>query len=374
MFTLHVRNLRALRQARWTPQPVSVLIGADGAGKTTLLLALRLLRVAYERGLPEAVRVVLGGSSNLKSWGAPEDEPVEIGLTIGEASWRLKLTPRQGSADYLSAERFMDGERELFSRDSLGNFSYGGERLEPSTHLGLRVLMDRGAHEPSLRRMASFIQGISVYYDPDLWTLRTQGSSTTEDRHLHARGTNALTLLRRWYQERAHRHRYQFVVEGLSAAFPNSVSELDFVEAGNTLVARIYRPGTELPSPLSNEANGVLQLLVLFCDVAAAEDGSVVAIDEPENSLHPYALRRFLDRTRRWARQHDLTVLLATHSTVLLDELSAHPEQVYVMKAPAAGEPVPTPLDKLCDREWLAGFKLGDLYAQGEIGSNEDEV
>jgi predicted ATPase len=373
-FTLYVRNLHALRHVSWTPETVSALIGANGTGKTTLLLTLRLLRVAYERGLPEAVRIVLGGSSNLKFWGAPEDEPVELGLDIGEASWRFTLTPREGSADYLSEERFMDGQRELFSRDSLGNFSYGGERLEPSPHLGLRVLMDRGAHEPSLRRVASFVQDISVYHDPDLWTLRVQGSSTTEDRHLHFRGANALTMLRRWYQERDNRHRYQFVIEGLSAALPNSVSELDFVAAGNTLVARIYKPGRELPSPLNSEANGVLQMLVLLCNVAAAERGSVVAIDEPENSLHPYALRRFLDRTRRWARQHDLTVLLATHSTVILDELSAHPEQVYVMMAPAEAAPMPTRLDMLCDREWLTGFKLGDLYEQGELGSNEDKA
>ena len=373
-FTLHVLNLRALRLAAWTPEWVSALIGANGAGKTTLLQTLRLLRVTYERGLPEAVRTVLGGSSNLKSWGASEEEPIEIGLDIDEASWRIALIPREGSVDYLTNERFTEGGREIFSRDTLGNFIYGGERIDSSPLTGLRVLIDRGVHEPALRKMASFLQGIAVYYDPDLWTLRMQGSSTTEDRYLHSRGTNALTLLRRWHQERANRDRYQFVVEGLRAAFPHTVSDLDFVEAGNTLVARIYRPNIELPSPLANEANGVLQLLVLLCDLATAKDGSVVAIDEPENSLHPFALRRFLDRTRRWAKQHNLTVLLATHSTVLLDELSATPEQVYVMKTSSHSESAPTRLDKLFDREWLASFKLGELYEQGEIGSNEDEA
>lgn len=371
-FTLHVRNLRALLEVNWTPKPVSALVGANGAGKTTLLQTLRLLRAAYEYGLPDAVKTVLGGSSNLKSWGAPEKEPLEIGLDIDEASWRIELISREGSVDYLTNERFMDGSREIFSRDSLGNFSYGAERLNPSPQTGLRVLMDRGAHEPALRRMASFLQGIAIYHDPDLWSLR-EGSRTTEDRQMHARGTNALTLLRRWYQDRTLRYRYQFVVEGLNAAFPGMVKDLDFVEAGTTLVARVFRPGMDLPSPLASEANGVLQFLVLICEVAAAEDGSVVAIDEPENSLHPYALRAFLRRANRWAAQHNLTVLLATHSTVLLDEFSAHPEQVYVMKAPVVGETQPTPLDKLCDPEWLAGFNLGTLYEQGEIGSNKDK-
>ncbi|OQW92722.1 MAG: hypothetical protein BWK79_14085 [Beggiatoa sp. IS2] len=377
-FTLHIRNLRALTRVDWSPELLSVIIGANGTGKTTLLFALKLLRVAYERGLPEAISQILGGSNNLKTWGISEEVPIEIGLEIGSAKWIVRLVAREGSVNYLTHECLTDKEREIFSRDTLGTFLHGGKQIELTPEqqklLGLRVLMDRGVIEPALRKVSLFLQRIAVYHDPDLWTLRHQGSKTSEDRILHSRGVNAISLLRRWYQDRINHDRYRFVVEGLATAFPNTFKELDFIEAGNTLVARIYCPGRELPSPLADEANGVLQLLILFCTIAGTEDESVVAIDEPENSLHPYALRAFLRRTSRWARQHKLTVLLATHSTVLLDELSATPEQVYVMKANEPDGFVPTRLDQLCDREWLKDFKLGDLYEQGEIGSNEDEV
>ncbi len=369
-FTLHIRNLRVLKQVDWSPRQLSVIIGANGTGKTTLLLILKLLRLAYERGLPEAVSIVLGGSSHLKTWGINEDEPIEIGLDIDTVSWRIQLVPREGSVSYLTNERFTEQNREIFCRDGLGEFSYRGERIEPDSRLGLRMLMDRGVYEPALRKVASFIQHIAVYHDPDLINLR-QGSNTSEDRILHTRGINALALLRRWYQDHTNLHRYKFVVEGLAAAFPNTVEKLDFVEEGNTVVARIYPPNQDFPSPLANEANGVIQLLVLFCDVASAENESVVAIDEPENSLHPYALRAFLRWTSQWVRQHNLTVLLATHSTVILDELSTTPEKVFVMKAP--NDSIPMRLDELYNHEWLESFKLGDLYEQGEIGSNEDE-
>ena len=56
MLTLHVQNLRALRLVRWPLAGVSVRTGANGAGKTTASLALRTLRAAFERGLPEAAR------------------------------------------------------------------------------------------------------------------------------------------------------------------------------------------------------------------------------------------------------------------------------------------------------------------------------
>jgi len=372
-FALHIRNLRVLKQVDWTPSQLSVIIGANGMGKTTLLLVLKFLRLAYERNLPEAVSIVLGGSSNLKTWGTNEDEPIEIGINIDTVNWKIQLVPRDGSEGYLTNERFTEQNQEVFYRDGLGEFSYRGERIEPDLKLlGLRVLMDKGVHEPALRKVALFLQRITVYREPDLSSLR-RGSNISEEHILHTRGGNALALLRRWHQDNTNRHRYKFVVEGLAAAFPNTVEELDFDGAGNTIVARTYPPGQEFSCLLADEANGVTQLLVLFCDIANAENESIVAIDEPENSLHPYALRTFLRRTNRWARQHNLTVLLATHSTVLLDELSATPEKVYVMKANEPNDPIPIRLDKLCNREWLEGFELGDLYKQGEIGSNEDE-
>lgn len=374
IFSIFVNNLRALRNVNWSPEPpVTVLIGANGAGKTTLLQTLKLLSLAYQRGLPEAVSIVLGGSSNLRTWGINEEEPIEIGLEIGEVSWRIHLMEREGSVDNLNKETLFERGQEVFSRNSLGEFIYLGERIESSQQLGLRALMDRGVHDSALRRIAIFLQNISVYHEPDLWTLRHKGSDTTDDRNLSSRGNNALSLLRRWHQERAHHHRYLFVIEGLAAAFPNTFEAIDFVEAGNTLVARVYQPGKETPSPLSDEANGVLQLLILFCEIAGGERESVIAIDEPENSLHPYALRAFLRRTIRWAREHNITVLLATHSTVLLDELTGSPEQIYVMKKPNFGEFMPSRLDQFCNQEWLEGFKFGDLYELGEIGSNEDE-
>lgn len=372
-FMLHVRNIRALRQVNWTPESLSLIIGANGVGKTTLLLIFRFLRVAYERGLSDAVTNVFGGVGNLRSWGISEEEPMELGLDIGDVSWRIQLMLHNGTVDNLAKEHLSDGGRKIFFRDSLGDLSYNGNRIESRSKLGLRALMDRGVHEPSLRSIALFLHRISVFYDPDLWSVRQYGSNTADDHFLNRRGTNALAVLRRWYQDRTNQHRYKFVIEGLNAAFPNTVESLDFVEAGNTLTVRIYRPNMESPNPLAHEANGVLQLLILLCSVASAEDESVVAIDEPENSLHPYAIRAFLRRTKRWAKQHNLTILLATHSTVLLDELTGAPEQVYVMQV-KSGDPIPTQLDVLCNREWLEAFKLGDLYEQGEIGSNEDDL
>ena len=54
-FALSIDNLRGLRQIRWRPKGVCVLIGANGAGKSTILLALKLLADASHSPLSEVL-------------------------------------------------------------------------------------------------------------------------------------------------------------------------------------------------------------------------------------------------------------------------------------------------------------------------------
>jgi predicted ATPase len=328
--------------------------------------------LAYERGLAEAVRLALNGSHNLGSWGRPQDAATEVGVSLGSVRWRISLSVAEGSVDPVAEETLTDGDDVVFSRDAFGVLRHKTQVVSSEQGpTALRQLVDRGAVDAPIRSIASFLQKVSVFQEPDLVSLR-RGSPAEDDQTLEVRGGNTVTVLRRWYQSRPHKDRFDFVVGGLREAFPENFESIDFNQAGNTLTARIYRPGSEQPSWLMDAANGLVQMMVLLCNVAHTNDGGVVAIDEPENGLHPFALRVFLRKTRQWAAKHHVTVLLATHSTVLLDEFNPTPSDVFVMVSSGVQGEQPAPLDKLRDRDWLTGFNLGNLYSQGEIGSNDD--
>src|SRR5207248_2716780 len=133
---------------------------------------------------------------------------------------------------------------------------------------------------------------------------------------------------------------------------------------------RLFGPQWNDPVSVYFASNGWLTALLHLLAVAGAERGSLVAIDEMENALHPYAIRALLEAFRDWGDEHDLTVCLATHSPVVLDEFNDAPARVFVMEH--GQETVPVSLPDLCSPDWLAHFTLGKLYAHGDYGSQRD--
>lgn len=404
---IKIQNLKGLRDLDWEPGGLCAVIGANGSGKSTLLLALKFLHSALERGLVHAVAVTLGGSHHLRHHDAG-DEPILFEIRSGALSWVLQLVPDGASAEVL-LEQMWVGKQTIFERSGSRLRTDGGDSPAASAHRvaqqwventppesagesatvrpgepverGQRILEAKLAiaellvARPDLEavaEMASIIRSISVFHDLDTFALRESGSQSTQSSPLHSRGHNALTMLRAWSQTRPDRWRYAAVIDTMREAFPAIFEDLDFQEAGTTLAARVYRPGRETPGPLSAESNGLISMLISMCAVVAADEGGLVAIDEAGDAMHPFALRVFLRNAEQIAQRRQLTVVLASHNTVLIDHFRASPERVFVMGA--SGHPSLVALPALRSPQWLAQFELGELYADGELGSNADGV
>jgi predicted ATPase len=371
--TLTVHNLRALRHVEFSPEPVSLLVGANGVGKSTLLSAYGFLSTAWERGPLEAINLTFGGIQNLLSWQASETSQVLFKVTINHISWHLELNPNNEGRGLYFGEALFVGTDRLYARETSGQFTFRNQAIEARQVLALRQLIDRGETDGNLHIIAEFIQKIAVFSDLDIHGVATQGSVMADNRQLERRGRNAIAMLRAWRLDNTEKDRYDFVLRGLNLAFPNTIEDFDFDIAGELVMARTWKPGIETPCLLRHEANGVIQMLILLCAVASGKPGGIIAIDEPENCLHPFAASVFLRLAKRRAEAHNFKLILATHSIVMLDDMSDQPDSVFTMKPAEPGGPVPTRLTELCNREWLAEFQLGDLYEQGDIGSNEDE-
>ena len=241
------------------------------------------------------------------------------------------------------------------------------EAIETKKHSILEAWLEKDRElQPECQKLRLILDEYRVYSRYALTALRERGSPQSSDVSLLPDGSNVFSLLRNWRDSGDLEERYEFVSEGLRQAFPGQFQRFDF-DSAQTVVFAAFRDKNGVKVPARAVSEGLLTVLLQLCAVASTPGGGVVAIDEPENSLSPYAIRIFLEHTRIRAAQRDLTVLLATHSPALLNHFKNEPENVWVIDP--EHDVTPKALTELHDEDWLARFSIGDLYAREVVGA-----
>lgn len=367
-FTFRVQNFRGLERFEWSPEGVVLLTGANGAGKTTALTALRFVRDLWTRGLQDALRWA-GGVNGLRSRGAGIDAPVTLELERDGAVWTVRLPFAGGGfagtlrTPYLGETLRHDGADALRVPESAASYELDGVvRGRAETTSEAEVLFTL-TQQPWLGDLRAFVRGIRVY---DTWELRNLARPVTadaSDAQLDASGKNLVFVLRNWKSApRRFADQYAWVVAEARKAFPDVFVDLEFHEGGRTEFVPVDSTAADDTLPLHLAPDGLLTGLLVLTAVAGAQRGSVLAFDEIENQLHPHAIRSLLASLRSRAAAQDLTVILTTHSPVVMNAFRSEPEQVFVLDRESPTLPVA--MSELHEEAWLAQTKLGTLYEQ----------
>jgi predicted ATPase len=360
-FRLQVRNFRGLRAVDWSPDGVCALVGANGSGKTTLLDVPALLGDALERGLARALEDH-GGIANARNLYAPEREPYDFEVTVDDATWRL--APVMMPSGFRSEEKLAVDGQVLISREAGADNARIGSADQPVRDaLALNVYEKETFGYLALTNLLSRYR---LYGSYDVSVLRRSGSPESSERRLDRRGTNIFSVLRNWRDKKPDRIRYDFVLEGLREIFADFFDDLEFEKAAQVVGADLRLRGDRVHSA-SLAPDGWFVALLHLSALASTDEGDVIAIDEPENALHPHAMKILLEKMRAWSRQRSVTVLLATHSPVIISDFDTRPEQLFVMQQDRPVSPVS--VVDLKERDWLAHFALGDLYVREEFGA-----
>jgi energy-coupling factor transporter ATP-binding protein EcfA2 len=363
-FRLRASEYKSLAHLDWAPSGVCALVGPNGSGKTTVLWTPEVLRLALEGDLVHALTYV-GGSGPVRRLEAKPEAPTEVSLEAHGVVWTLRPEDRVTRV----WERATVGGLPLVERDAgAPSVRVSGAPMAAGDEMALTRAANAddktGAAIAPLLRM---IRGYRVHGDYELRVLREIGSSLPPDIKLNATGTNLFGVLQRWRDLSDHEFRWNFVTERLREAFSPFFRTFDFEPAGNVISLVVRTPGRHALRP-NDWPNGFFAALLNLCAVAGSDRDGVVAIDEPETALHPSLVRFMMDAFRDWSIEHGTTVLLATHSPVVLDSFAEQPEQVYVMET--GHTQLPARLDMVKKREWLKHFSLGDLYAHAEFGGH----
>jgi len=133
--------------------------------------------------------------------------------------------------------------------------------------------------------------------------------------------------------------------------------ETDFTHT-KTLGLFLREAGFKRPWSSEDISDGTIQAIALL---AATFDPriKILVIEEPENSVHPWAIRTFVEAFRL-ASEHK-QIILTTHSPILIDQI--RPEELWVVRRPGA--------ETLIDPVLSLDPSLKDAWGQGKFTLSE---
>lgn len=152
-------------------------------------------------------------------------------------------------------------------------------------------------------------------------------------------------------------------------AFP-SFDDIFLEQTGpNSVYASFFEKGRSRPILASGVSDGHLQLLLIL--IALFSEGpdreALVLLDEPEISLHPWALVVLAKAIRAAGDTWNKQVLVATHSPVLISQFE--PEEIIAAEIEAGRTRLRRVSEMEGIRDLLNEYATGSLYMSETIGA-----
>lgn len=386
-----VNNFRSIESTPiYTLQPCSVFFGPNGAGKTTILDAATLIKNCLVHGTTEAINKesLRFGSVSLKS----ASRMLMVGASADGFTYTLRFPDlHTGLSD--SPEETILGNTEgsateilkRKSGDTTFTLSTNGKAKNSSvfytTQMASMQVISTTTEAVVWAPLISFIF-LSTYFRSrhfDLKKIKQIPSERSISTELAESGENLWTVLKNlhdcrdtdelgWNPE----SRYDAIRKWTQKAFPefrgwefNNPPNTNYVFAS----AGIHKVGKVIARHLPD---GLIQftmlLTAMFCQ---SNPRQLILLDEPDLSLHPWALfvlaEAIQEATTKWNRQ----VLLATHSPVLLSQF---PEESLFLMMPKDGETTIQRVSEMTEnRDLLNQYSVGSLYMSQLIGEQSSE-
>lgn len=359
---LEIHNYKSLRNVAIEPTPLSVFVGPNAAGKTNLADAIDFLGHVYAWGLEKAVQNK-GGYENIcyrdirrskepisfrvvlefpyRHWvGFKSIEPAAFALIDHSFSFKARSGGIPARFAILSEEITISrrNRRDPFQEDRRITRDAGKvqglseaeretlwmeeqeERLESSLILSMLKIF-----RLPTKSFESLMGSLRVFQlDPR--SCRETGVPIPNP-DLARSGRNLPVVLD--HLKKSFPDEYAGVLETARRVMPT----LEDIETGWThrraMTLFLKERGIRRPWTSEDISDGTIQTLALL--VATFDPRtSLVVIEEPENSVHPWALRNLVEAFRRASQ--DKQILLTTHSPILIDQLK--PEEVWVVQKP----------------------------------------
>ncbi|MEW8221953.1 MAG: AAA family ATPase [Candidatus Thiodiazotropha taylori] len=223
----------------------------------------------------------------------------------------------------------------------------------------IKTIADFSAHA---QRFLDSVKAIKRY-DLLLHELRRE-QDPSDSQELSKTGQNLPSALRIIKAENKESFRrlqttFETIAPHISNMKPQSLRTgkefIEFVES---------KSGREIESWESSD--GSLRALAILIALETTSLGETVIIEEPEQNLHPWAIRSLIDHIRVIVEEKNIQVILTTHSEHVLERINKQEVRV-VTREPENGTSFKR-LDQIISKSNIEMGEIGRLWVKGMLG------
>jgi predicted ATPase len=373
---MEIHNFRALANVRIETHNLNILFGPNGSGKSTFLDTLWFIRDCAIRGVDEASSYRNHGIGAL--WDRSDrDANISIKLETDVAEYEVIFGYSSGRIEPFVGERLYSRELDrrlierkigsdkakFYHRDMEQEVSVElrePEKLAFTRYLDLERWTPKAAYE--LDKLLRFVHFYHLR-EADLYGLKKHGSESNHHMWLWERCQNLWSVLRNLNDRRSMDDRYDTISNFMQESVP-AFQDLLIEQTGpNTVYGNFIEKGRRHPIRASGVSDGHLQMLILL--TALFSEGrdrpSIILFDEPEISLHPYALSVFAEAVKIAIEEYEKQVFIATHSPVLISQFD--PQDILATEIGDAGQMVIQRVSEIEEvQDLLERYATGSLY------------
>lgn len=371
---LEIKGFRSLRDVRWTPGKLNVLIGLNGSGKSNLLDACALLQEAARGKLAQGI-IGRGGIAPLL-WDGQE-KFISWKLTVRQQdnplfSYFLEARQLGTTSNYsIDFENLTGNDTSYIDRTGGNAIIFDSERGHvsyPDSIPDSQTLLSLWAGpfgSSSVRTFQKMVDNWGIYRDlrVDRDSEMRQAPITRFEKRVEPDGQNLVAVLHTLYT--GDREFKRSVDAAMYAAFGADYEGLAIAPAADQRVQlRLNWKSLKTPQSAANLSDGTLRFLLLVAILANPDPGDLIAIDEPETGLHPGMLPLVAELASEAAQRTQ--VIFTTHSPLFLDAFRDEPPTTTVAQW-VDGETRLAVVDGEELQRWLAVYSLGDVFRSGEL-------
>ncbi|MFB3892093.1 MAG: AAA family ATPase [Phycisphaerae bacterium] len=394
---LKIEGYRSLKDVAWRPGDLNVLIGPNGGGKSNLLRVLQLLNASARKGLGKHVRneggmepMVWDGRAGQVSISVETLQPDAKGDVGACLTYTFRLDRIGSTGSYsVGAEELTTygpagtGTRRVVAR-SLARIGLNAVVYDAAQH-GVRIPGEEVPEEETLLSIATgpFVAnavvkdfqaqlaswGVYAGFGADAESPARKSAVARFDQRLEPNGENLVPVLHTLYT--GNRDFQRDVDDALHAAFGADFEELVFApEADQRIQLRVGWSSLSRKQSAADLSDGTLRFLYLLAILANPNPPPLIAIDEPENGLHPSMQRIVAELAADAATRSQ--VVLTTHSPEFLDAFDDVVPTTSVVEW-AEGQTRITNLSGDALKAWLERYALGEILRTNEAAIMEKE-